>query len=68
MNIKPIHTKADYCATLNELEGLMGAERRTLEGDRLEVLTHQRPLTLRMIQGLHTLFRIPAESLIGRSA
>lgn len=119
MNIKPIHTKADYRATLKEIKSLMGAGRRTPEGDRLEVLTtlvevyerkhfpldapdpieaikfameqqgltvkdlepaigrsnrvyevltHQRPLTLRMIQGLHTLFGIPAESLIGRSA
>lgn len=32
-----------------------------------EVLSRKRPLTLRMIEGLHTEFNIPAESLIRQS-
>ncbi|NGX15102.1 transcriptional regulator [Wenzhouxiangella sp. XN24] len=33
-----------------------------------EVLARKRPLTLRMIEGLHETFSIPAESLLKRSA
>jgi HTH-type transcriptional regulator/antitoxin HigA len=33
-----------------------------------EVLSRKRPLTLRMIEGLHEQFGIPAESLLKRSA
>ena len=33
-----------------------------------EVLNRKRPLTLRMIDGLHTRFGIPAESLLKQSA
>jgi len=33
-----------------------------------EILARKRPLTLRMIEGLHETFSIPAESLLMRSA
>jgi HTH-type transcriptional regulator/antitoxin HigA len=115
MNIKPIRTRADYRATLKEVEALMAAEHGTPEGERLdvlvtlveayerkhypldlpdpveairfrmeqkgmtprdlvpmigrinrvyEVLSRRRPLTLAMIQRLHSELGIPAESLI----
>jgi HTH-type transcriptional regulator/antitoxin HigA len=115
MEIKPIKTKADYRAALKEIEALMGAQRDTPEGERLdvlatlveayehkhyrldlpdpieaikfrmeqkgmtakdlvpmigrinrvyEVLSRKRPLTLAMIQRLHSELGIPAESLI----
>ena len=38
MNIEPIKTDRDYRRTLEEIEGLMTAERDTPEGDRLDVL------------------------------
>ena len=38
MNIKPIKTKADYRATLLEIETLMGAKANSAEGERLDVL------------------------------
>lgn len=38
MDIKPIKSEADYRATLREIEGLMGSEADTPEGDRLDVL------------------------------
>ena len=38
MNIKPIRTKADYRATLGEIETLMGAKANTADGERLDVL------------------------------
>ncbi|ONN66880.1 type II toxin-antitoxin system HigA family antitoxin [Herbaspirillum sp. VT-16-41] len=38
MEIKPIKTKADYRATLAEIDGLMSARRNTPDGDRLDVL------------------------------
>ena len=38
MNIKPIKTKADYRATLKEIESLMGALPNTPQGERLDVL------------------------------
>lgn len=115
MNIRPIKTKADHRAALKEIEALMGAERDTPAGERLdvlvtlveayerkhfqfdlpdpveaikfrmeqkglapkdlvpmigrinrvyEVLGRRRPLTLAMIQRLHSELGIPAESLI----
>lgn len=39
MLIKPIKTDADHTAALREIERLWGADERTPEGDRLEVLT-----------------------------
>ena len=39
MLIKPIKTDADHTAALREIERLWGADERTSEGDRLEVLT-----------------------------
>jgi HTH-type transcriptional regulator / antitoxin HigA len=39
MLIKPIKTEADHTAALREIERLWGADERTAEGDRLEVLT-----------------------------
>jgi HTH-type transcriptional regulator/antitoxin HigA len=39
MLIKPIKTEADHAAALREIERLWGADERTSEGDRLEVLT-----------------------------
>lgn len=38
VNVKPIRTEADYDAALAEIEGLMGAEQDTPEGERLDVL------------------------------
>jgi HTH-type transcriptional regulator/antitoxin HigA len=38
MNIKPVKTKADYRAALEEIESLMTAKTNTPEGDRLDVL------------------------------
>ena len=40
MEIRPIHTKADYCAALKEVSALVDLDpkRGTPEGDRLEVL------------------------------
>ena len=115
MDIKPIRTKADYRAALEDVESLMAAKANTPEGDRLdvlatlieayerahfpmdlpdaveaikfrmeqsgltvkdlepvigrknrvyEVLSRRRTLTLRMIEGLHTKFGIPVESLL----
>lgn len=45
--------------TLEDLEIVIGRRNRVYE-----VLSRSRPLTLRMIEGLHTRFGIPAESLI----
>jgi HTH-type transcriptional regulator / antitoxin HigA len=45
--------------TLEDLEPVIGRRNRVYE-----VLSRKRPLTLRMIEGLHTKFGIPAESLI----
>lgn len=41
MDIHPIHTEADYRATLKEVSALMESdpERGTPEGDRLDILT-----------------------------
>jgi HTH-type transcriptional regulator/antitoxin HigA len=39
MQIKPIKTDADRTSALREIERLWGADVRTAEGDRLEVLT-----------------------------
>lgn len=41
MNIRPIHTKADYKATLREVSSLVDADPSpgTHDGDRLDVLT-----------------------------
>jgi len=38
MDIRPIHTEADYRATLREIETLMTAAAGSPEGDRLDVL------------------------------
>ena len=45
--------------TVEDLEPVIGRRNRVYE-----VLSRRRPLTLRMIEGLHTKFGIPAESLI----
>ncbi len=37
-NLKPIRTKADYEASLAEIERLWGARRGTRKGDRLDIL------------------------------
>src|ERR1700682_6165487 len=44
--------------TVKDLEPVIGRKNRVYE-----VLSRRRPLTLRMIEGLHTKFGIPAESL-----
>lgn len=49
--------------TVTDLEPVIGRSNRVYE-----VLARKRPLTLRMIQGLHARFGIPAESLIKQSA
>lgn len=46
-----------------DLEPVIGRMNRVYE-----VLSRKRPLTLRMIEGLHAKFGIPAESLLKRSA
>jgi HTH-type transcriptional regulator / antitoxin HigA len=45
--------------TIEDLVPVIGRKNRVYE-----VLSRRRPLTLRMIEGLHTKFGIPAESLI----
>jgi HTH-type transcriptional regulator/antitoxin HigA len=50
-----------------EQQGLTPADLEPVIGKRnrvYEVLNRKRPLTLRMIEGLHRLFGIPAESLL----
>ena len=49
--------------TVKDLEPVIGRKNRVYE-----VLSRKRPLTLRMIEGLHTRFGIPAESLIKQRA
>lgn len=48
--------------TVKDPEPVIGRRNRVYE-----VLSRKRPLTLRMIEGLHTEFNIPAESLIRQS-
>ncbi|MBX3055672.1 MAG: transcriptional regulator [Anaerolineae bacterium] len=38
MDIKPIHTEADYEAALQEIDGLWNAQAGTADGDKLDVL------------------------------
>jgi HTH-type transcriptional regulator/antitoxin HigA len=45
--------------TVKDLETVIGRPNRVYE-----VLSRRRPLTLRMIEGLHSKFGIPAESLL----
>src|SRR3979411_939474 len=45
--------------TVKDLEPVIGRKNRVYE-----ILSRSRPLTLRMIEGLHTKFGIPAESLL----
>lgn len=49
--------------TVEDLEPVIGRKNRVYE-----VLSRRRPLTLRMIQGLHSRFGIPAESLLRQRA
>lgn len=49
--------------TVKDLEPVIGRKNRVYE-----VLNHRRALTLRMIEGLHTKFGIPAESLLRQRA
>jgi HTH-type transcriptional regulator/antitoxin HigA len=49
--------------TVKDLEPVIGRKNRVYE-----VLSRKRPLTLRMIEGLHEKFGIPAESLIKQRA
>jgi HTH-type transcriptional regulator/antitoxin HigA len=49
--------------TVKDLEPVIGRKNRVYE-----VLSRTRPLTLRMIEGLHTKFGIPAESLLKQRA
>lgn len=49
--------------TIKDLEPVIGRPNRVYE-----VLSRKRPLTLRMIEGLHMKFGIPAESLLRRRA
>lgn len=48
--------------TIDDLVPVIGRKNRVYE-----VLAGKRPLTLRMIEGLHETFAIPAESLLKRS-
>jgi len=47
------------CLTVRDLEPIIGKSNRVYE-----ILNHKRPLTLRMVWGLHKRLGIPAESLI----
>jgi HTH-type transcriptional regulator/antitoxin HigA len=49
--------------TVEDLEPVIGRRNRVYE-----VLARKRPLTLRMIEGLHKKFGIPAESLLKQDA
>lgn len=49
--------------TVADLETVIGRKNRVYE-----ILSRKRPLTLRMIEGLHLRFGIPAESLIRQTA
>ena len=49
--------------TIMDLEPVIGRKNRVYE-----VLVRRRPLTLRMIEGLHVRFGIPAESLLRQRA
>jgi len=49
--------------TVDDLVPVIGRKNRAYE-----ILTRKRPLTLRMIEGLHETFSIPAESLLKRSS
>ena len=49
--------------TVKDLEPVIGPRNRVYE-----VLARKRPLTLRMIEGLHARFGIPAESLLRQRA
>jgi HTH-type transcriptional regulator / antitoxin HigA len=49
--------------TVDDLVPVIGRKNRVYE-----ILTRKRPLTLRMIEGLHEAFSIPAESLIRHSS
>jgi HTH-type transcriptional regulator/antitoxin HigA len=49
--------------SVKDLEPVIGRKNRVYE-----VLARKRPLTLRMIEGLHTKFGIPAESLLRQRA
>lgn len=49
--------------TVKDLEPVIGRSNRVYE-----VLARKRPLTLRMIEGLHLKFGIPAESLLKQRA
>ncbi|HXI13795.1 MAG TPA: transcriptional regulator [Thermoanaerobaculia bacterium] len=48
--------------TVKDLEPVIGHSNRVYE-----ILNRKRPLTLRMIEGLHRTFGIPAESLLRQS-
>jgi len=48
--------------TVDDLVPVIGRKNRVYE-----ILARKRPLTLRMIEGLHETFAIPAESLLKRS-
>ncbi len=49
--------------SVKDLEPVIGRKNRVYE-----ILARKRPLTLRMIEGLHTKFGIPAESLLRQRA
>jgi len=49
--------------TVDDLVPVIGRKNRVYE-----ILARKRPLTLRMIEGLHETFSIPAESLVKRSS
>ena len=49
--------------TVDDLVPVIGRKNRVYE-----ILARKRPLTLRMIEGLHEVFSIPAESLLKRSS
>lgn len=48
--------------TVDDLMTVIGRKNRVYE-----ILARKRPLTLRMVEGLHEVFQIPAESLLRRS-
>lgn len=49
--------------TVDDLMTVIGRKNRVYE-----ILARKRPLTLRMVEGLHEVFQIPAESLLKRTS
>ena len=65
--VRPIHNEEDYEAALSEVDALMDAIPGTPAGDRLNVLSGKRALTLPMVRRLSKGLDLPADVLIQES-